>query len=70
MPGGPQPDFRLTLRALPGWSTDPVIRLRHALKQLLRQHGLRCVEAVDLPRPGAQAAAGARAPGQGGPGAG
>lgn len=41
-----EPDrFTLTLRALPGWPTPPLQRLRAALKRLLRNYGLRCTEA-------------------------
>jgi len=35
--------FKLILRSLPGsWRTDPEMRLRHALKVMLRSFGLRC----------------------------
>lgn len=41
---GTSPDrFALELRAVPGnWQTPPVLRLRAALKRLLRNYGLRC----------------------------
>lgn len=42
--------YHLTLEPLPGWPDrrEPIpadARLRAALKRLLRQHGLRCVDA-------------------------
>ncbi|MHC1765195.1 MAG: hypothetical protein AB9869_12990 [Verrucomicrobiia bacterium] len=45
----PEPNDReLTLRleALtgPGWRTDPVLRLRAALKRLLRDYGMKCTD--------------------------
>ena len=37
--------FNLTLRAEPGrWRAPLIVRLRHALKALLRGYGLRCVK--------------------------
>jgi hypothetical protein len=56
----PQAEYRLTLRAMPGWPAPPPTRLRHALKAFLRQYGFRCTDLQELPRqpaqPGPQAA--------------
>lgn len=38
--------FIVSLTPIPGWRTPPIIRLRSALKQLLRTHGLRAVEVI------------------------
>jgi hypothetical protein len=53
--------FHIELTALPGGDTSPVIRLRHALKVLLRRFGLKCTRAVEVPAaaPGVAQAAGA-----------
>lgn len=46
----PATQFRLLLEAVPGWADiPPTIRLRNSLKELLRRHGLRAVEAVEVP---------------------
>ncbi|MGD0540529.1 MAG: hypothetical protein ABSB33_03320 [Tepidisphaeraceae bacterium] len=49
-PAGPS-EFRLTLRALPVAPGGPpaIIRLRGALKVLLRRFSLRCVDVRELP---------------------
>jgi hypothetical protein len=49
-------DFRLVLRPLKD-ATPAIIRLRHALKHLLRAWNLRCVEAVEVPAAASSAAA-------------
>lgn len=43
--------FVITLRPLigPGWGTAPEQRLRHALKKLYRNFGLRCLACVTSP---------------------
>jgi hypothetical protein len=43
---GTEQEFTLRLKALSGWGwqTPPWMRLRAALKRLLRDYGLRCVE--------------------------
>lgn len=38
----PNETFVVTLRPLPNWNAPPVIRMRRALKMLLRQYGLKC----------------------------
>lgn len=38
-----QPTYSLTLRSQPGFTVPPEVRLRRALKYLLRVCGLRCV---------------------------
>jgi hypothetical protein len=42
-----EPDFLIRLRPLPA-DTPGVLRLRHALKLLLRAYRLKCVEAQTL----------------------
>lgn len=49
MTDAPDPRYALTLAPLPGWPTPPVVRLRGALKVLLRGFGLRCLEVSQLP---------------------
>jgi len=44
-----QPDYRVVLRPLPGWTTPAIVRLRRALKMLLRGFGLRCIEVCEIP---------------------
>ena len=39
----PEPDYRITLRPAPGHATPGIVRLRKALKCLLRSYGLRCI---------------------------
>jgi hypothetical protein len=45
-----QPHYRLTLRPLPS-AYPPVIRLRRALKWLLRSFGLECVDVREVSPP-------------------
>lgn len=49
--------FRLIVRGEPGWDGPLIVRLRRAFKALLRQHGVRICEAVELPAEPAKAAA-------------
>ncbi len=44
-----QHDVRLTLRAVPGWHGPPLVRLRRAMKCLLRSFGWRMVAVENLP---------------------
>jgi hypothetical protein len=44
---GQQPDYRLTLRPLPG-SCPPIVRLRQLLKVAVRAFRLRCVAVEEL----------------------
>ena len=43
---------KLTLRALPGWPSPGDVRLRMALKALLRGYGLRCERVEPMPDDG------------------
>lgn len=49
------PKFQLVLTPTPG-GVEPILRLRRALKALLRSYGLRCVSVQTLPDPLANAA--------------
>jgi len=49
-----RPRYLLVLEPSPGGdSAPPIIRLRRLLKAALRVYSLRCVEARELPAPGA-----------------
>jgi hypothetical protein len=50
-PRPPEKEFALRLRPLHGfgWSTAPEQRLKLALKRLLRDYGLRCVQCAPQP---------------------
>ena len=52
MPDPQQPNYRLTLRVVPGHAGPPIVRLRRLLKAALRAYGLRCVQLEELPAPG------------------
>jgi len=45
-----KPVFKLTLQTLPG-SVPAIIRLRGALKTLLRAFGLKCISVEEVPVP-------------------
>lgn len=50
-----KPRYSLILEVMPGddgGSAPPIVRLRRALKALLRSHGLRCVSAIELDQQG------------------
>jgi len=47
--GEPRPDYRLTLRPLPG-AAPAVVRLRRLLKSLLRAYGFRALAVEELAR--------------------
>lgn len=58
--------WTIQIQPVPGWSVPPIVRLRGALKVLLRTFGLRCVsiledDTCDAPA-GAATADGADAP--------
>jgi hypothetical protein len=40
--------YALELVGLPGWSTPAIVRVRKALKVLLRGYGLKCVDLREL----------------------
>jgi hypothetical protein len=40
--------FQLTIEAAPGWSAPAIVRLRKALKAMLRGYGLRCVDLIEV----------------------
>ena len=42
------PRYLILLESTPG-DAPPIIRLRHLLKAALRQYGLRCAEAEEVP---------------------
>ncbi|HET6324803.1 MAG TPA: hypothetical protein VFG04_08890 [Planctomycetaceae bacterium] len=42
--------FRLTIESSPGWSVPAVVRVRRALKVLLRAFGLKCVDLAEVDR--------------------
>jgi hypothetical protein len=43
-----QSRFELTLESAPGWSVPAIVRLRKALKALLRGYGLKCVDLAEV----------------------
>ncbi|HEY1377185.1 MAG TPA: hypothetical protein VGF55_10350 [Gemmataceae bacterium] len=53
-----QPRFRLLIQAVPNHGGPLIVRLRHAMKPLLRTYSLRCVSIEELPSGPAAAGAG------------
>jgi hypothetical protein len=60
-------EYELRIVALADDHAPPIVRLRHVLKALLRQHGFRCTSVRDVtPQPPAVAQAAGSSPPSGG----